>query len=299
MTGWNSRLLACAALLPAAPLSAQSDRYAPVVLQLPATPRAAVLGAGPGMRDIETIFSNPALVGISAGTVVGVARYEAGTLVSMASATSLGAFSVGIGAQYLDANADIPRLPFWSYSLRYGGAVTVGSAVGTFALATTIRGWRVGAAAKYLDERHGGFQDATASLDLGLSRDVGRFTTGVAVQNIGSGIHYAGISAQLPLRVTMGAAMYGYVAGPLDLGGSASLAVLPDGTVRPAVGVEAGYVPMDGYLIQARMGARRPELRAQNPLSFGGSAGLDRFTLDYAYEDWKGGGTHRLALRVR
>jgi hypothetical protein len=97
----------------------------------------------------------------------------------------------------------------------------------------------------------------------------------------------------------MGAAMYGYVAGPLDLGGSASLAVLPDGTVRPAVGVEAGYVPMDGYLIQARMGARRPELRAQNPLSFGGSAGLDRFTLDYAYEDWKGGGTHRLALRVR
>jgi hypothetical protein len=74
---------------------------------------------------------------------------------------------------------------------------------------------------------------------------------------------------------------------------------LPDGTVRPALGVEAGYVPMDGYLFQARIGVRRPELRAQNPLSFGGSAGLDRFMLDYAYEDWNGGGAHRLALRVR
>jgi hypothetical protein len=184
MTGWSSRLLACAALLVAAPLSAQSDRYAPVVLQLPATPRAAVLGAGPGMRDIETLFSNPARVGISAGTVAGVARYEAGTLVSMASATSLGAFSVGIGAQYLDANADIPRLPFWSYSLRHGGAVTVGSAVGAFALATTFRGWRVGAAAKYLDERHGGFQDATASLEhqnshLVLTSDQAQSGTGL------------------------------------------------------------------------------------------------------------------------
>jgi hypothetical protein len=44
---------------------------------------------------------------------------------------------------------------------------------------------------------------------------------------------------------------------------------------------------------------RRPELRAQRPLSVGGSAGLDRFAVEYAYEDWVGGGVHRLALRVR
>jgi hypothetical protein len=292
-------MAACTLVVLGAPLRAQSDRYAPVVVQLPATPRASVLGAGPGMRDIETIFSNPALVGITAGTVVGLARYQAGTMLSMASAASLGSFSVGIGGQHLDANADIPRLPFWSYSLRHGGPVAVASTVGAFGLATTFRGWRVGAAAKYLDERHGGFQDGTASLDLGVSRDVGRFTTGVTVQNIGAGIRYAGIGAQLPLRMAAGAAMYGYVAGPLDLGGSASVAVLPDGTVRPAIGVEAGYVPLDGYTFQARVGVRRPELRAQNPLSFGGSASLDRFTLDYAFEDWNGSGTHRLALRVR
>jgi hypothetical protein len=292
-------LVACCVAVFAAPLGAQSDRYSPVVVQLPATPRAAVLGAGPGIRDIEAIFSNPALVGVTAGTVAGLARYEAATMLTVASATSLGAFSVGIGAQYLDGNADIPRLPFWSHSLRHGGAVAVASAVGAFSLATTFRGWRVGAAAKYLDERHGGFQDGTASLDLGISKDVRRFTTGVTVQNIGAGIRYAGISAQLPLRVSAGAAMYGFVAGPLDLGGSTSLAVLPDGSVHPAVGVEAGYVPLDGYLFQARVGLRRPELQAQGPLSFGGSASLDRFTLDYAFEDWSGSGTHRLALRVR
>jgi hypothetical protein len=119
------------------------------------------------------------------------------------------------------------------------------------------------------------------------------------VHNIGAGLRYGGWHPQLPLRVSAGAATYGFIAGPFDLGGSAGISVLPDGAVRPAAGLEIGYVPLEGYLFQARVGLRDPELRAQQPLSFGGSASLDRFTLDYAYEDWVGGGAHRLALRVR
>jgi hypothetical protein len=295
------RRAAIVALLVARPAlaAAQADQYAPVVLHLAPTPRAAVMGSTVGLRDIEAFLGNPALAGVVAGTVASLARYDAATLLTLASSSSLGSFNVAIGAQYLDAHADAVRLPIWSYSLTQGGPIPVASAVGALALSTTFRGNRVGAALKYVDERHGSGQDGVPALDLGLSRDVGRFTTGVSVQNIGAGIRYGGWRPQLPLRISLGAATYGFVAGPFDLGGSASASVLPNGDVRPAAGLEIGFVPLDGYLFQARIGLRSPELRAQQPLSFGGTAALDRFALDYAYEDWAGGGAHRLALRVR
>jgi hypothetical protein len=278
---------------------AQADRYAPVVLQLPATPRAAVLGSTTAARDIEAIFSNPAMIGVAGGTVVGGARYDASTLLSLASSSSLGSFSVSIGAQYLDAHGPSDRLPFWSHALNAGGHLPVSSAVGAFALATTWRGVRVGAAAKYVEQRQGSLEDGTPALDLGIAKDLARVTAGLAVQNIGAGIHFPASSSPLPLRVAVGVAAYGYTAGPFDLSGTAGAAVLPDGLVLPATGVEVGYVPLDGYNFQVRAGIRRPELRAQQPLSFGGSASLDRFSIEYAYEDWVGGGAHRLALRVR
>jgi hypothetical protein len=80
---------------------------------------------------------------------------------------------------------------------------------------------------------------------------------------------------------------------------SVGASILPDGIVLPGAGAELSYVPMEGYTFAFRAGLRRPELRAQQPLSLGGSASLDRFALEYAFEDWVGGGTHRLALRVR
>ena len=279
--------------------TAQADRYAPIVVQLPPTPRAAVLGNTAAARDIEAIFGNPAMLGVAAGTVGGFARYDAATLLSFASSASLGPLSVGIGAQYLDGPAENDQLPLWSYALLVDGHLSVSSAVGAFGLATTFRGVRVGAAVKYIEQSQGAVQDAAPSLDLGLAKDLARLTAGVTVQNIGAGIHFPNSSAQLPLRVSAGIAGYGFTFGPFDLSGSAGASVLPSGDVLPAAGVELGYVPMEGYNFVARVGLRKPELRAQQPFSFGGSASLDRFSLEYAYEDWNGGGAHRLALRVR
>ena len=239
------------------------------------------------------------MVGVAVGTVVGFGRFDAATHLTLASSSSLGPFSVGIGAQYLDYHSQTIGLPFWSYALQSGGFVQASSAVGAFALATTIRGNRVGAAVKYVDQRFGPLQDGAPSLDLGLARDVSRYTVGLTVQNIGAGIHLLGSTAQLPLRVAAGVTAYGFTAGPFDLNGSAGVSVLPDGIALPALGLELGYVPLEGYNFAFRAGIRRPELRAQQPLSFGGSAGLDRFAVEYAYEDWVNGGTHRLALRVR
>lgn len=292
------RVAGCLVFLPLT-VAAQADRYAPTVLQLAATPRAATFASTTAARDIEAIFGNPAMIGVASGTVVGVGRFDAATHLTLASSSSLGPFSVGIGAQYLDHFSRNSALPYRSDALQSGGDLPVSSAVGALALATTFRGNRVGAAVKFMDQRTPSSHDGVPSLDLGLARDVSRYTVGVTVQNIGAGIRFPGSSAQLPLRVAAGVTTYGFGVGPFDLNGSAGASVLPDGLVLPALGLELGYVPLEGYNFALRAGIRRPELRAQQPLSVGGSAALDRFALEYAYEDWANGGTHRLALRVR
>lgn len=286
------------ALTPATGL-AQADRYAAPVLQISPTPRAATFGSAAAARDIEAIFGNPALVGVAVGTVAAMGRFDAATHLTLASSSSLGPFSVGIGAQYLDNVSQSLGPRYWSYALQVGGFEDASSAVGALALSANFRGNRVGAAVKYIDQRQGRSHDGAPSLDLGLSRDFSRYTVGVTVQNIGDGIHFEYGSAALPLRVAAGLSSYGWTVGPFDMNGSAGASVLPDGIVLPSFGLELGYVPLDGYNFAVRAGIRRPELRAQQPLSIGGSAALDRFALEYAYEDWQNGGTHRLALRVR
>lgn len=278
---------------------AQADRYAPTVLQIAPTPRAATFGSTTAARDIEAIFGNPAMIGVAVGTVVASGRFDAATHLTLASSSSLGPFSVGIGAQYLDFESQTLFQPYRSYALQVGGSLPATSVVGAFALSTTFWGNRVGAAMKYVSQRIGPLQDASPSLDLGLARDVSRYTVGVTVQNIGQGIHFPGSTYQLPLRVAAGVTSYGWAVGEFDVNGSAGASVLPDGIILPAFGLEFGYVPLEGYNLAFRAGIRRPELRAQQPLSLGGSAAIDRFALEYAYEDWVSGGTHRLALRVR
>jgi hypothetical protein len=288
----------CMTLLPSR-VDAQADRYAPTILQIAPTPRAATLASTTAARDIEAIFANPAMVGVAVGTIVSLGRFDAATQLTLASSASLGPFSVGIGAQYLDHVSQNIGLPFWSYALQVGGERAASSVAGAFALATTIRGNRVGAAVKYVGQRSGPLRDHAPSLDLGIARDVSRYTVGLTVQNIGAGVHLLSTRAQLPLRVAAGVSSYGWAVGPFDVNGSAGASVLPDGIVLPALGLELGYVPMEGYNFALRAGIRRPELRAQQPLSIGGTAGLDRFALEYAYEDWVNGAVHRLALRVR
>ena len=294
---WSVLLVAC--MLVAVPAQAQRDTYAPTVLQIAPTPRAATFASTTAARDIEAIFSNPAMVGVAAGTVVAAGRFDAATHLTIASTASLGPFSVAIGAQYLDHLSQTFALPYWSYALQVGGHLPSTSAVGAFALSTTFRGNRVGAAVKYLDQRFGSLHDDMPALDLGLARDVSRYTVGLAVQNIGAGVHMLGTVAQLPLRVSAGVTSYGWTVGQFDMNGSAGASVLPDGQILPAFGLELGYVPMEGYSFALRAGIRKPELRAQRPLSVGASAGLDRFAVEYAFEDWVNGATHRVALRVR
>ena len=301
------QILAMAMTL-ASPVHAQRDKYAPIVLQMPAGTRLTGLaGAFTGVRDIEVVLANPALVGIATGMEVSVERFRASTSRSVISAMSLGVIGVAVTAQAFDYTTpeisigpSPDRPPVSSLVLNNRSTVAASSVSGGFALATAFKGFRWGAVIKYVEERIGATRDGSPALDLGITKDGGgRITTGLSVQNIGPGIDFGGQTTDLPLRFTLGMAGFGVPVGPFDFGASLALSVLRDGFVAPAAGMEWGYAPLEGYNFVVRAGLRRPELDQLRPLTFGATASLDRFALEYAFEDVRGGAGHRIGLRVR
>jgi hypothetical protein len=307
------------AALSAAPVHAQRDKYAPIVLQIPAGARLTGLGgAFVAVRDIESVFGNPALVGTATGTVTSFERYRGSTAGTLAASMTLGVMGAAISTQVLDFRtvaidfADPPPSrrppPVSSDVLREPGEMAGGSLAGTFALATAWRGYRWGGAVKYVEERVGTWRGDSPAFDFGVAKEGGRIVTGLSVQNVGRSMQSPIIGPgrqpqflriDLPLRATLGAAGFGLPVGPFDFGASLALSVLRDGFVAPAAGMEWGYAPLEGYNFVVRAGVRRPELDQQRPITLGASASLDRFSLDYAFEDVRGRAGHRIGLRVR
>ncbi|HSA55034.1 MAG TPA: hypothetical protein VLE53_04985 [Gemmatimonadaceae bacterium] len=281
-------------------LHAQREQYAPLVLQLPATARGAGLGgASVAVRDLDAIFANPALTGVASGTAMSLARFsEFAGMGAVAASSALGAFNVGIGVQFVDFEIAAQTIPVRSRVLTGSGVGAGASLAAAFALNTTFKGLRWGAAAKYVEDRVATARRGAPALDLGVATQ-GQTTYGIAVQNIGPAMDLGPARAELPLRVSAGAARFGVPVGPFDAGLSVSLSLLRGGFTSPAAGMEWAYTPLDGYNVAVRAGVRRPELREQQPFSGGASFTLDRFTLDYAIEDLARGAAHRLALRVR
>ena len=150
------------------------------------------------------------------------------------------------------------------------------------------------------EEHIGNWRNGSPAFDLGVAKEGGRIVTGLSVQNIGPSIEYVpNQSTNLPLRATLGMAGFGLPVGPFDFGASLAVSVLRNSFVAPAAGMEWGYAPLEGYNFVARVGVRRPELGEQRPFTFGASASLDRFALDYAFDGVRGGAGHRIGLRVR
>ncbi len=289
---------------------AQRDRYAPIVLQLPASARATGLGgATVALRDIESLFANPALAGTLTGVAVSGEQFRASRQGTIAASVSLGTLGVSVGAQFFDfgvsqgAADGFPTARQWpapSTVIDERAAAAASSFSGAIALAAAFKGYRFGLAAKYIDERLGVRRAERPAFDLGIARDRGRVTVGLSVQNIGPTVDFAPLrSAQLPLRATLGMAAFGLTEGPLDLGLSAAVTVRRDGYVAPAVGMEWSYWPLEGYTFAVRAGVRRPELREQRPLTAGASFTLDRISVDYAFEQMRHGAGHRIGLRLR
>jgi hypothetical protein len=286
-----------------APIAAAQET-APLVLRIPAGARAAALGdAFVAGRGSEMVFYHPAQIGLTTGLAVSLARYgSAATAASLATASMLGQVAIAAGVQWLDYGAGSGGFPTPPGDLTRAGE-TSQSLAATAALAFRFRGLRWGMAAKYVEERLPGARPGGAAFDVGVARELGRFPIGLVAQNLGGRLAGDGLTAPLPRRLVLGATTPRWpIHTWFDVSATAALSWERESRLSPSGGVELTWVPLDGYSVAARIGARRVEggPRTRRPLTFGAGVGFDRFSLDYAYEGYSGeGGAHRVGIRLQ
>lgn len=292
------------ALAPSA-LLAQRERYAPLLLQLPASARTLAMGGlSMGQRDAEALFGNPALVGGANAITIGGARYPSGTRHGVGGATmTIGALGVGLGVQLLDGRSARGDFPVRSDLLTGEGALGHGSVATTVAASLRWKGMRWGGALRYMEERFSDVRATAVGADLGVARDLlgGAVTTGLALQHLGGPLEIGETGEALPLRLSIGAATATRnLSRWFDVTAQANVVVRRDGRAFPLAGGELLYVPIEGVSVALRAGVRAPELRAQRPVTGGIGIVFDRLALDYGWEALRDGeGAHRVTLRVR
>lgn len=303
-----TRLAAVLLMAVAVPVAhAQSGHYAPMVAQLPIGAQALGMGGwNASARDVDAALGNPAYAGSMTSTSLSLARFaDRVNGGAISNQSTIGVIGIAIGASYLDYGASAPALQARGFSgdvLEERGPFAAASLAGGIALSTTFKGFRLGVAGLYLEERVESTRASVAAASVGASKDVftGRVRLGLAIQNIGRDLRAPSGAIELPTRVALGAT------GPLlaigsyvDLFLTGGIAIQRDGFLSGGGGGELSYVPIEGISLAMRAGARRPELRAQQPLTLGLGAAYDRLAIDYAWEQMDGGGAHRVSLRLR
>ena len=277
-------MLALACLLPLSAF-AQAPLTSPLVLTQPPSARVTALaGAWVAGRDQDVIFFNPAqLIGARTDFAVSIAGYsKGGHGVSMTSAYTAGklSFTLGWGVQLLNLTTPFFSVPPFSPDALF--EVSAGDAQSSLAVigaAVQYKGFKIGGAGKYAADR----TEVNRSVflaDFGVARNLLGGVGAFAVQNLGA----SDVDPTLPLAVVPRLISGGWsatrVAGPLDLAFFTQLSHRKDWT-SPAAGLEAGYSWIEGYLVTARIGVRRPETESETPFSLGGAFTADRLTFEY------------------
>ena len=309
---WRSRLSAVvmAIALPSAPTRAmaQPANEGPLVLRLPSSARFLAIGnAGLVSTDGDAMFYNPGMLASSRGAAGSLQRYGSnGTAGAIATTTTAGSMTIGVGAQFVRFNAPTNR-PYSSLlkpgatTLSEPGTVPAASTAFTVGFAKTIKGFRLGANAKYVEDRVGMSADGTLAFDLGMNRALGPGTLGLVVQNLGAGLRIEGNRGTLPRRIGAGWSASRPISEHWDLAGHTALTLEGDLFVRPAGGGELAYVPVEGVALTVRQGFRRPREKDESFFTAGLGVTIDRIALDYAFEPVRGGrdAGHRVGVRVR
>ncbi|WP_411281611.1 hypothetical protein [Gemmatimonas sp.] len=282
----------------------QRERYAPLILKLPASARLLSFGgAQVALRDVDAVFGNPALVGTATALAFGAERYASGaTAGQFASSSTIGPLGIGVGVHLLDAGGRYGTFPAPSEVLTRENAAGASSIAATLAASLTWKQLRWGVGAKYVEERVSDDRAGGVVFDIGASKSLQflNSTVGVAVQHLGRRLSVAGRSELLPTQLALGIATAPRGLGKwLDLSGTVELDVRRDGELFPRGGVELSYIPIDGVVLTGRVGGRRPQLREERPIAVGGGFTVDRVTLDYGWEALRDGAGHRLTLRLR
>lgn len=281
----------------------------PLVLRLPASARlAAMANAGIASSDGDAFLYNPGMLSAARGMAASAQRYgSSGTAGALGSVTTSGSLTLGVGVQFVDwrAPANMPYANAVRYAparLSDSGIVAASSSAFTLGVGRTIKGYRLGANIKYAEDRFGAAHDGAVAVDVGAMLSVGPGTLAFTAQNLGAGLRIGGSNGSLPRRVGIG-----YGTGLLsmfehwDLGAQMQLTLENNWFVRPAGGVEFGYVPIEGVSLVMRGGLRLPRERDESLVTGGLGIVFDRISIDYAAEPFRGGRpvSHRVGVRLR
>lgn len=287
-------------------------RGSPIVTQLPSSTRSLSLaGALPlSSADPDLFLANPAMAQRGRGMGASVHRYSPdATYVSLAAGAAWWNGGVGLAVRHAeypgpaDGLIALPRRPGDRMRQRAPGpdgpprasetAVSVG-------YGRLLKGFRVGATVSALQLRVGNRSDRTALLDLGVTRDVSRFTLGVSGGGLGPKLDVAPEYDRMPRWLTAAAGSQAAPVGPLDIAAVASLTAREGGQVDPAVGVEVGWWPIQGRTLVGRLGLGGPEMTDASRISLGAGFLGDSFTLEYGWRRVSGGSdVHGASLRFR
>jgi len=287
-------------------LFAQDAASLPLLPRMPGSTRALGLGNAYPMAsgDAEAIFYNPGLLDSSRGVAASMARYGSSSLLlSVAGVADWWRGGVGFGVRSMSYAANSVTEGAFARGeagLSDDGAVAASENVGTAAYARTLFGFRVGLAGKVIDTRVAGEHEVTAAADVGIVRNMGRVTVGLAGRNLGRDPEYDGIEGRLPTEVTLAAGTRTAPVGELDLALAAAATWMRGGNFGAGGGVEISYWPVTGRTFTGRAGFRWVEDSDLKPLTLGAGFTGDRIALDYAFEGVDAGDAiHRLTVRLR
>ncbi len=282
------------------------ERTAPVVLRVPASAWALGLGNGftaaRGTSDL--LFYNPSSLALGGGIAASVQRWEgASTAVSLSHALTATGWGIGVGARYLDYGGFAGVVPHPA-ELVGRGPQPGSSLAATVGVSRVIKGIRTGVAVSVVEERWPADRDHSATVDAGLGRDVGTFSLGLAVRNIGPDRTLEVTGFETPLQVSAGVLLRPRPIGVFfDAAAIAEVVVDREGRVDGSVGGEVSWVPLEGWAVAARLGLRTVEevgALGARPFTAGLGISLDRFSLDYALDPQRGGAVaHRVGVRMR
>lgn len=296
------------ALVPRATVSSVGVRTPiPVSLRLPAATVALSLGnVGIVSRDADVLFYNPGMLSQAGGVAASAQRFgSAATAGSFASIQTLGGYSIGLGARFVDwrsldgqFNQAIAR---GSGIFSRPGVTRASSLALTGGVGRSLGPLRVGLAATFLRESFRFDRDDALLFDAGAVMAVGPGQLGLSVQGLGGTMQLPGSGRTRPWRTTLG---YGTRAYPVstyfDFAAVAQLSVDGNEQLSPAGGLELSYVPIEGLAFAARLGARRPRDAGESIVTTGIGVSLDRLSLDYALDPYRdGAAAHRLGIRIR
>ena len=264
-------------------------------------------------RDEFAVFSNPATLNATNGFGVTVATYgDDGRGFAAASASTMGPMTYGWGVSVADFSAPraATKYPLLPASIVTSGDADQFSMVALVAGEMVWKGFRIGAAAKYAEDIVPR-EAATSSLlvlpsrgsawlaDFGTTHPLWTGVAGLSLQNIGHPYMMRGRRVSVPTQLALGwTAQKSW--GPFDYGFATQVTARRDGWVSPAGGVEMSWGWIEGYRVEARVGARRMESDDEKPFSAGFSFTADRLTLDYGAGFYAGYEvTNRLTVRWR